>query len=159
MIKELNLNIQQDNERNGNMGTILTASAELKNDKMMFLGESGANSVITDYIPPYGDNLGFMPLQLFLVSLSACLGGTVQFLAKSMQRHIGSLKVTAEGERRQTHPTIFEHIRLSVHVVSRDLTEDEVRGMLQKAEETLCPVAAMVKNTVPLEMVFELSKS
>ena len=140
------------------MGTILTASAELKNDKMMFLGESGGNTVITDYIPPYGDGQGFMPLQLFLVSLSACLGGTIQFLAKNMQRHIGSLKVSAEGERRSTHPTIFEHIRLSVRVVSDDLTEDEVCGMLKKAEETLCPVAAMVKSTVPLEMTFELSK-
>lgn len=141
------------------MGTILTASAELKNDKMLFLGESGGNTVMTDYIPPYGDGQGFMPLQLFLVSLSACLGGTIQFLAKNMQRNIASLKVSAEGERRQTHPTIFEHIRLSVHVVSDDLTEDEVNGMLKKAEETLCPVAAMVKNTVPLEMVFELSKN
>ena len=140
------------------MGTILTASAELKNDKMLFLGESGGNTVMTDYIPPYGDGQGFMPLQLFLVSLSACLGGTIQFLAKNMQRNIASLKVSAEGERRQTHPTIFEHIRLSVHVVSDDLTEDEINGMLKKAEETLCPVAAMVKNTVPLEMVFELSK-
>ncbi len=91
------------------MGTILTASAELKNDKMMFLGESGGNTVITDYVPPYGDDQGFMPLQLFLVSLSACLGGTIQFLAKNMQRHIGSLKVSAQGNRRQTHPTIFEH--------------------------------------------------
>lgn len=141
------------------MGTILTASAELKNDKMMFLGESGGNTVISDYIPPYGDGQGFMPLQLFLVSLSACLGGTIQFLAKNMQRHVGSLKVSAEGNRRQTHPTIFEHIRLNVQIVSNDLTDDEVQGMLKKAEETLCPVAAMIKNTVPLEMTFELSRS
>lgn len=141
------------------MGTILTASAELKNDKMMFLGESGGNTVISDYIPPYGDGQGFMPLQLFLVSLSACLGGTIQFLAKNMQRHVGSLKVSAEGNRRQTHPTIFEHIRLNVQIVSNDLTEDELQGILKKAEETLCPVAAMIKNTVPLEMTFELSRS
>ncbi len=140
------------------MSTIVTASAELKNDKMMFLGESGGNTVITDYVPPYGDGQGFMPLQLFLVSLSSCLGGTIQFLTKNMQRHIGYLKVSAEGERRQTHPTMFERIKLSVRVVSADLTEDELSGMLKKAEETLCPVAAMVKNTVPLEMVFELTK-
>lgn len=140
------------------MGTIISASAELKNDKMKFSGESGGNTVMTDYVPPYGDGEGFMPLQLFLVSLSACLGGTVQFLARNMQRHIAALKVSAEGERRQTHPTMFERIRLTVRIVSSDLTDEEVRGMLKKAEETLCPVAAMVKDTVPLETAFELSR-
>ena len=140
------------------MGTLLTATAELKNDKMKFLGESGGNTVMTDYVPPYGDGEGFMPLQLFLVSLSACMGGTIQFLAKNMQRNIAGMKVSAEGERRATHPTIFEHIKLTVRVVSSDLTDDELRGMMKKAEETLCPVAAMVKDTVPLEMDFELSR-
>ncbi len=138
------------------MGTILTASAELKNDKMMFLGESGGHSVITDYVPPYGDGQGFMPLQLFLVSLSACLGGTVQFLAKNMKRDVSGMTVSAEGERRQSHPTMFESIRLHVRAVSSDLSDEDMRGMLKKAEETLCPVAAMVKATVPLYMDYEI---
>ncbi len=140
------------------MGTILTATAELKNDKMMFLGESGGHTVMTDYVPPYGDGQGFMPLQLFLVSLSACLGGTVQFLAKNMKRDISGMTVTAEGERRQTHPTMFESIRLHVRVKSADLTGEDMQGMMIKAEETLCPVAAMVKATVPLQMDFEIVK-
>ncbi len=138
------------------MGTILTASAELKNDKMMFLGGSGGHTVMTDYVPPYGDGQGFMPLQLFLVSLSACLGGTVQFLAKNMKRDVSGMKVSAEGERRQTHPTMFESIRLHVRVVSSDLTDEDMQGMLKKAEDTLCPVAAMVKATVTLNMDYEI---
>lgn len=141
------------------MSTILTASAELKNDKMKFLGTSGSNTVMTDYIPPYGDGEGFMPLQLFLISLSACLGGTVQFLAKKMQRHVSAMTVSAQGERRQTHPTMFESIKLHVSVKSAELTDADMRGMLIKAEETLCPVAAMVKTAVPLEMTFEIDRS
>ena len=141
------------------MGTILTASAELKNDKMMFLGESGGHTVMTDYVPPYGDGQGFMPLQLFLVSLSACLGGTVQFLAKNMKRDVSGMKVSAEGERRQTHPTMFESILMHVRVVSSDLTDEEMQGILVKAEETLCPVAAMVKAAVPLIMDYEIIRA
>lgn len=138
------------------MGMMLSATAELKNDKMMFLGESGGHTVMTDYVPPYGDGQGFMPLQLFLVSLSACLGGTIQFLAKTMKRTVTDMKISAEGERRQAHPTMFESIRLHVCVVSADITQHDLQGMLQKAEETLCPVAAMVKNTVPIHMDYEL---
>lgn len=140
------------------MSTILTASAELKNDKMKFLGTSGSNTVMTDYVPPYGDGEGFMPLQLFLVSLSACLGGTVQFLTKNMKKDVSAMTVSAQGERRQTHPTMFESIKLHVRVTSAELTDDDMSGMLKKAE-MLCPVAAMVKSAVPLEMTFEIDRS
>jgi putative redox protein len=140
------------------MGAVLTASAELQNDRMMFLGESGGHSVTTDYVPPYGDGQGFMPLQLFLVSLTACLGGTVQFLAKAMKRSVSGMTVSAEGDRRETHPTMFENIRLHVRVKSADITDDDMRVMLKKAEETLCPVAAMIKATVPLKMTFVIER-
>ena len=138
------------------MGATLTASAQLTNGRVMFRGESGGHTVMTDYVPPYGDGQGFMPLQLFLVSLSSCLGGTVKVLAGAMKRHVGGMTVTAEGDRRDTHPTMFESIRLHVRVVSDDITDDDMAAMLKKAEEVLCPVAAMVKATVPLHMDFEI---
>lgn len=141
------------------MGAILAASAELQNDRMLFLGESGGYTVTTDYVPPYGDGQSFTPLQLFLVSLTSCLGGTVQILAKSMKRQLSGLRVSAEGERRQSHPTMFEHIKLHVHVKSADITDNDMRGMLKKAEGTLCPVAAMIKATVLLETTFEIERS
>jgi len=140
------------------MGTTLKASAQLTNGRMMFLGESGGHTVITDYVPPYGDGQGFTPLELFLVSLSTCLGGTVKALAGAMKRYVGGLTVTAEGDRREKHPTMFESIRLYVRVVSDDITEDDMREMLRRAEELLCPVAAMVKATVPLHMDYEIVK-
>ena len=66
------------------------------------------------------------------------------------------MTVTAEGDRRETHPTMFESIRLHVRVVSDDITEDDMAAMLRRAEEALCPVAAMVKATVPLHMDYEI---
>jgi uncharacterized OsmC-like protein len=90
------------------------------------------------------------------VSLSCCLGGTVQALAGAMKRHVGGMTVTAEGDRQETHPTMFESIRLHVRVVSDDITEDDMAAMLRRAEDALCPVAAMVKATVPLRMDYEI---
>lgn len=58
------------------MSNIVTAASELLNGKMMFKGTAGENPpIVTDYIPPMGDGKGYMPLELFLISLSSCLGG------------------------------------------------------------------------------------
>ena len=140
------------------MSAKLRATAELKNDKMMFECEAGTNRTITDYTPPYGDGNGFMPLELFLVSLSSCMGGTIQFVAKSMQRNILSMKIFAEGERRSAHPTMFEHISIHALITSPDLTDSDMHLILEKAEDSLCPVSAMIKATVPISLSFELSK-
>jgi uncharacterized OsmC-like protein len=43
-----------------------------------------------------------------------------------------------------------------VRVVSDDITEDDMAAMLRRAEDALCPVAAMVKATVPLRMDYEI---
>jgi hypothetical protein len=54
------------------MGNILNASVELIGGRMKFRGVAGGNpEIITDYIPPMGDGEGYMPLELFLVSLSS----------------------------------------------------------------------------------------
>ena len=139
-------------------GNLLTAKAQLAGEKMMFLCESGGYELCSDYIPPYGDGQGFMPLQLFLVSLSACMGGTIQFLSKKMQRHVGALTVTAQGERRTQHPTMFGRILLDIRVTSDNMSDGDMQDILAQAEETFCPVAAMIKGNVPLEMTFEISR-
>ena len=53
----------------------LTASLNLVNDRLLFEGQVEGNSPIAiDYIPPFGDNLGYTSLELMLLSLSSCVG-------------------------------------------------------------------------------------
>ncbi len=40
------------------MGAIMTASAELPNGRMLFLGEPGGHTVTTDYVPPSAAQAG-----------------------------------------------------------------------------------------------------
>ncbi len=134
------------------MANTVTASAELVNGKMMFKGTAGGSpAVITDYIPPAGDGKGYMPLELFLVSLSSCLGGALSVLLRKAGKTLGALTIDAEGVRREQHPTSFEKITLSVRVKSEDITEADVKKAVDISEASVCPVWAMIKGNVEVE--------
>lgn len=131
------------------MNGILEASVELKNERMMFEGRSDdLPAIITDYVPPLGDGKGYMPLQLFLLSLASCVGGTIAPLLRKMRKNVKGLTVSAKGARREQHPTGFERIELDIRLVSDDTTDAELDKAISMAEETYCPVLSMIKNNV-----------
>lgn len=139
------------------MGSILNASVELIGDKMKFKGVAGGNpEIITDYIPPLGDGEGYMPLELFLVSLSSCIGGAMVVLIRKTRKSIESFSVSAEGVRRETHPTCFEKITLKIRVKSPDATKQDIEKVLQTAEP-ICPMLAMIKGNVEVITEVEVS--
>lgn len=131
------------------MGNILEAYAELKNDKLMFECVAGENPpIITDYIPPLGDLKGYMPLQLFLISMATCTGGVIAPFLRRAGKHVDGLKMKATGTRREQHPTGFEKIHLDIELTSRDASEEELINILKMAEDKYCPVWSMIKGNV-----------
>ncbi len=141
------------------MSHVLEASVELKNGRMMFEGESGGRTVMTDYIPPHGDDQGFMPLQLFLISLASCLGGTTTFLAKSMNKEVKQLSIGATGTRREQHPLCFDTIALNARMVSSNMDDETMQKILASAEEKICPVMAMIKGNVKITTTYQIFDS
>ncbi len=49
--------------------------------------------IAIDYIPPLGDGQGYLPLEMLLMSLSACSGGTIGLLLKKMGKTVTGIKV------------------------------------------------------------------
>ncbi len=139
-------------------GNLLEVSLNLVNEKMHILGQAGDNEPIhTDYIPPYGDNLGYMPLQLFLISLGACASGSVLVLLRKMQKNIKGLEVKAYGKRRTLHPTSFERITLDFKVISSDVKPEDMDKAIAMSEASICPVWAMIKGNVEIEVKYQIS--
>lgn len=127
----------------------LTASINLVNDKLHFVGQSGIHpSIDLDYVPPLGDNLGYTPLELFLVSLSTCAASAVLVLLRKMGKTITGLEVKAHGVRRDQHPTAFETITLHFLLQSSDTDRATFDKVIAMSEESICPVWAMIKNNV-----------
>lgn len=141
------------------MGEVLEASVKLLDDKMMYEGSSGDNpKIITDYPPPVGNGKGYTSLQIFLISLSSCLGGSVGPLLRRMGKDVGGLTIAAKGERREQHPTCFEKIELNISLTSKDATEEDVDKVIKLSEEKICPVLAMIKGNVEVSIKYEIVK-
>jgi putative redox protein len=135
----------------------LEASLALVNEKMHCIAFAGKNEPIhTDYVPPFGDNLGYMPLQLFLISLGSCAAGAVMVLLRKMQKNVTGLEVKVSGVRREIHPTSFKEITLEFHMVSPDVTTADMDRAIALSEASICPVWAMVKGNVEVKTLYEI---
>ncbi|MDO8898822.1 MAG: OsmC family protein, partial [Bacteroidales bacterium] len=61
--------------------------------------------------------------------------------------------INANGVRNTEHPTGFKTITLEILIKSDNTTDSEVSNLIKMAEETYCPVWAMVKGNVKVETV------
>ena len=135
----------------------LEARITLINNKLHFNGEVEGNELISiDYIPPIGDGLGYTSLELLLLSLSSCLGSALLTFLRRMQKNIGGFEIKAMGVRNTEHPTGFKSITLQILINSNNTAEPEVEKLIKMAEDTYCPVWAMVKGNVEVKTLVKI---
>jgi len=125
---------------------------------MMFTGEAGGHTVTLDYIPPFGEGAGFMPMQLYLVSLAACLGSTMRYLAAEHGKTITEISVEARGIRRDRPPKSFGAVEFDIRVTSPDLDEEELARLGWLAESKYCPLTTMLPDDVTVSMTYHIGR-
>jgi putative redox protein len=131
----------------------LLVSLTLVNEKLHFAGIVDNNDPISiDYVPPLGDNLGYTSLELFLLSLSSCIGSTVLLMLRKMQKRITGCSIAARGYRKEQHPTGFQTIIIELTIQSQNLSEFEIGTALKMSEEKYCPVWDMIKGNVEVNV-------
>jgi len=137
---------------------VLRTSIGLMNDKLHFKGlTDGRDPISIDYIPPLGDDLGYTSLELFLLSLSSCVGSAMLIFLRRMNRTVSAFDISAVGVRKEVHPTGFKDITLELNIVSGDVTEadlNKVIGMM----DSYCPVSSMLKDDVKISYRFNIVK-
>ena len=139
---------------------ILNTEIKLVNDKIHFIGKTKDNEPVSiDYSSPIGDDLGYTSLELFLLSLSSCIGSSLALLLRKMSKTVSGLEIKAQGVRRKLHPTSFEKITLDILFTSNDLTPQAVDKALALSEDSICPVWAMIKNSVEVETNYTIVKT
>ncbi|PKO99815.1 MAG: osmotically inducible protein OsmC [Bacteroidetes bacterium HGW-Bacteroidetes-8] len=134
----------------------LTASLSLVNDRLLFEGSvEGNSSVAIDYIPPFGDNLGYTSLELMLLSLSSCVGTALLVLLRRGGKTIEKFSIKSEGIRREVHPTAFEEIHLNIEIKAANLTSPEFEKALTLIEN-ICPVWYMIKGSTKVVFHYKI---
>lgn len=135
----------------------LVASISLLNNKLHFNGMVGENEPVSiDYTPPLGDNLGYTSLELLLLSLSSCVGSAVLTFLRKMKKNITGCEIHSRGLRNEEHPTCFNSIYITIDLKSSDVSEEELRKVLLLSEEKYCPVWAMLKGNVKIDIDFKI---
>ena len=135
----------------------LCTSINLVNDKLHFIGVVEGNLPVSiDYTPPMGDNLGYTSLELLLLSLSSCIGSALLVFLRKMKKTITGFEIHAHGIRREEHPTGFKKIILEIHLKSSDTSADDLDKVIRLSEETYCPVWAMLKGNVDIEVKYKI---
>jgi uncharacterized OsmC-like protein len=136
----------------------LTTSITLLNEKLHFKGTvEGNDPVSIDYTPPFGDNLGYTSLELFLLSLSSCAGSAILVMLRRMNKQILKFEIASVGERKVNHPTGFESISMLVKIDSPDVASADLEIVLQRIE-ALCPVLSMLDKGVKTTFNFKLNE-
>ena len=127
------------------------------NDKLGYTSSLRSMPPVTmGYVPPLGDGNGYTPLELLLMSLSTCSGATVGLLLKKTGKTVTQVKVTAKGTRRETHPTSFTKIHLQFTVNSSDAKDADMQKAIKLAEDSVCPVWAMVKGNAEISTEYKI---
>jgi len=75
-----------------------------------------------------------------------------------MRKTIDGFEMKIEGTRKDQHPTSFSRIMMDIQVQSDDMENDDLEKALRLAEETYCPVWAMIKNNVVVETKYKIIK-
>ncbi len=142
------------------MSEVLEVTVHSTNQKLGYTGVAKSNPpIIMDYTPPLGDGQGYMPLELLLMSLAYCSGGTLSLLLKRMGKSVSAVTVTAKGIRRDQSPTSFRRIFLEFVLHSKDAGDADVQKVIKLAEESVCAVWAMVKGNVEITTGYKIIAS
>jgi putative redox protein len=138
----------------------LTVKLQRIDDKAMFSATARENpAVVIDYFPPVGAGKGYTSLELLMMSFGSCVSTTLLSLLRyRMSKSIGGISGEVDGIVREEHPKALERILLRLHVRAKDLTEAEVREALKNAEDSICPVWAMIKGNVAVDIETEISE-
>jgi putative redox protein len=139
------------------MPTELVIRADYQGGMKLAAGD-GEHSITIDYpLEPGQPVAGLTPLKLLLASLAGCAGNAIPLLLARRGQKVRGLQVTARGQRRDEHPSVFT--RIDVEFVLRgDLEPQVVEHCITLADEKLCPVWAMLRPATPIFTTYRIEK-
>lgn len=98
-----------------------------------------------------GDEDGFRPLELMLVSLAGCTGMDVISILSKKRQDITGFSVRVDAERADQHPKVFTAITVHYHVRGCNIDPKAVERAIELSETRYCPAQAMLAASVPIE--------
>ena len=105
-----------------------------------------------------GEDDGFRPLELMLVSLAGCTGMDVISILSKKRQDITGFRVRVDAERVEEHPKVFTAITVHYTVRGRNIDPAAVERAIELSETRYCPAQAMLAKSVPIEHQYTIEE-
>ena len=113
--------------------------------------------VIIDYFPPVGTGQGYTSLELLMAAFGSCVSTTILSLLRyRMKKTVAGVTAEVSGIVRDSHPKALESMKATLHIKADDLSETEAAQAVKTAEDGICPVWAMIKGNVDIDVVIKI---
>ena len=111
--------------------------------------DSDGHSVVMDS-PVLGENSGFKPVELLLVSLAGCTGMDVISILQKKRQQLLDFEVNIGGERRPEHPKAWTSMHIEYVVRGRNIDPVAVERAIELSETKYCSVTATLQGSVEI---------
>ena len=125
---------------------------------MTFSGNAGDDFFVRMDAGPAvgGDDSGFRPMQLLLVSLGGCISMDVISILRKKRQDITGFEIHLDAQQASEHPRVFTHINVNYIIRGRGIKPAAVERAIELSETTYCPAQAMLAKTAAIEHSYEI---
>ncbi len=111
--------------------------------------------VILDTVPEVGgDERGFQPMELMLISLLGCTAMDVISILRKKRQVVTDFEVKGHAERAPKHPKVFTEVTIEYHVTGKNVDEAAVRRSIELSAIRYCPAQGMLAKVVPIRLLY-----
>jgi len=103
-----------------------------------------------------GDDDGFRPMELMLISLAGCTAMDVISILRKKRQEVTDFRVQIHAEQAEEHPKVFTDISIKYIVHGVGVEPKAVARSVELSETKYCPVQAMLDQAVPIRHEWEI---
>ena len=138
----------------------ITKGAEVASVSLTWGGDYRFDAVDKGEVPvdiDGGGTLGVRPSDLLPMALAGCSGVDVLNLLGADR--VSELEITVRYTKEPDPPWRFQRFYVLYRVSGSGITEEEVRGAVQKSHDEMCSVSHAIRGNVPVETTVEIVTS
>jgi putative redox protein len=134
-----------------------TATATWRGD-MHFTATTDTGFVLTLDADPSvgGQEMGFRPLELMLVSLAGCTGMDVISILKKKRQEVTGFEVRVTADQATEFPKVYTDIEITYVVRGHNIDPKAVERSIELSQNKYCPASAMLSKAATIRTRYEI---
>jgi putative redox protein len=126
------------------------------NGKLSFTGTADTGFEVPLGADPKvgGDNDGFRPIELMVVSLAGCTAMDVVSILQKKRQEVTDFRVEVDAGRADEHPKVITDAVIEYHVSGKDVDEKAVVRAIELSAVRYCPAQSMLVQVFPIVLKY-----